>query len=86
MSIARAVFLLGFLFVLACRTPPTPLLQGPVTCAVDEDCHPGACGPCTSGAAITQEALILECAVNPCTLGGGPAPAAACVAHVCRIR
>ena len=59
---------------------------GPVTCERDEDCHPGACGPCASGSTITYEDVMQECVVNPCTAAGGPPPVAFCNHHVCTIK
>ena len=97
MSPAWTVRALVVVFALcSCReVAAPPLRDGPVSCERDADCHAPACGPCTAGAPITQAELMMECAVNPCTVFVGtaedrhqlPAPGAVCSpGHVCVIQ
>jgi hypothetical protein len=88
--------LVGSLAASSCHevaSPPTG--DRPVTCSHDSDCHAPGCGPCASGAPITEADLNQECVTNPCTVFVGdaddrhqlPAPVAACSAnHTCVIR
>lgn len=77
-------FAFATLAIAACKptdSAPPPASDAPVKCAADGDCHAGPCGPCTSGAPITEADSMRECVVNPC----GHATAA-CVNHVCVVR
>ena len=73
------IFFFAIMFV-ACKPTESAPRTGPVSCSADGDCHAGACGPCNVGDAITEDALMQECVVNPC-----PNHTAACVNHVCTI-
>jgi hypothetical protein len=80
----------------SCREAASPPPgDAPVGCSRDTDCHAPGCGPCSSGAPITEADIEKECVTNPCTVFVGaaddrrqlPAPAAVCSANrTCMIR
>jgi hypothetical protein len=64
-----AAILVWMLALSACPTAPkddSRRAGGALSCTRDEDCSIGACGPCESGAVITQDSKMSECVVNPC--------------------
>jgi hypothetical protein len=71
-------------------TPPTPPSSrpnpaDPIRCEHDTDCPGLACGPCTSGATVTQSYLGLSCFHDPCC-NHPPCVSAVCKNHICVVK
>lgn len=72
MTRATLLFFAGtaIVTIAACPAPVTPIDQA-LSCTKDDDCAIGACGPCESGAPITEHSRMLSCVVNPCPSAKG---------------